>query len=255
MKKALSIILLSLIIAGTFGFVILKYSAQGTENSFFNQKLRSDFARSPALRQIFGLHFDGDGRSDYLGPRYKKIVIEVDLMEGLEASNLGLEMLRQKVESVTGKPTQVKVSEVALPFVPTVRKEQIARLAADHRDLSEAQDTASVYLLFASQFEGEEKLLGLTYQEFGIVVFERALEKFAEVNQDTLPYYQESTALHEFGHQLGLPHGTEGKCLMNERAESNLVARQRPQDVVIDFCQSEKEQIQKTIEQLNNQAI
>jgi hypothetical protein len=252
MKKVLSIVLLLLVILITFSFAILKYSAQGSEDSFFNRHLRASFAIHPTLRQIFSLHFDGDGRADYLSARYQKIVVEVDIMADLEIRQAALDLFAQRVESITGKPTQIVVSETDLPFVADVGRTQIAELTAAHRTHFSGGDTAALYLLLVSRFQDEPQLLGQTFEDYGIVLFDQALADFSRINPDVLSSYEASTALHEFGHQLGLGHNTLPKCLMNEKAETGQAAWESPEDVVTDFCQSEKAQIQETINQLNN---
>ena len=66
---------------------------------------------------------------------------------------------------------------------------------------------------------------------------------FTRENPDILPYYEESTALHEFGHQLGLPHNAEPNCLMNEHADEARALREKTSDVITDFCAFELRQI------------
>lgn len=244
MKKIL-VIILSLIIIISFSFIFLKTQADGPENNFFNRELRVKFANFLLLRQILYLHNDGDGKTDYLGKHYDKIFIEVDTMKS-ESINIDvLNQLAQKIQAVTSKPVSYFVSDTAIPYKNSLNASEIDTLVNRYRNYKSAGDTATLYLLYLSQQENEPKTLGLTYQEYGLILFENALIEFTKNNPLTLPNYELSTALHEFGHQLGLPHNSEPGCLMNEHAEKNQVARERPQDVIINFCGLEEQQIKE----------
>src|SRR3989344_9068101 len=105
MTRSLVTCLLLLVILFTFGFVVLKSQANGPDDNYFNRELRSRFAVYPILRSILNLRFDGDARADYLGADYKKIVIEVDLMEDIGVHYEALDLLRSRIENITGKET------------------------------------------------------------------------------------------------------------------------------------------------------
>ena len=97
-NSIISVLVLLAIILATFGYVVLKSQALSDEDNYFNQNLRSGFAASLFWRQILDLHLDGDGKADYLRPRYKQILIEVDIMQGLSAQIGGLDSLKDKIQ-------------------------------------------------------------------------------------------------------------------------------------------------------------
>ena len=240
MSKSLAIIGLLMVILVSFGFVTLKLAASADEHNWFNKHWRSTFAANPRMRGLLGLHFDGDGRADYLGPQTKHILIEVDAMDSVPVDYQALDMLISKIGTVTGKDVEYVVSDQNVPVAKVVNKEKIGDIVKQYRNFENHGDTATVYLLFMNEYTDESKLLGLTYKEYGIVIFAKALQDFTDNNRKALLLYEESTALHEFGHQIGMNHNNEPGCLMNEHAESAHMALQNPQDVITDFCAYEK---------------
>jgi predicted Zn-dependent protease len=246
MKKFFVILGLLIIIVLSFGYVFLKIQAQGAEDDYFNQHWRAKFAEVPWLRHILALHNDGDARADYLGNRYQKILMEVDVMENLEPNLSALGLLTKRIAEATGKPTTYLVSDRNLPFQKEETAEDLDKVVKRFRTYHDAGDLATLYLLYANQMANEPELLGKTYHEDGIVIFAGALENFTRDNPKTFANYEASTALHEFGHQIGLIHNQQPGCLMNEHAESSHVARENPEDVVVDFCILEKDEIVKS---------
>lgn len=244
MKKFFVIVVLLLIIVFSFGFAWLKSQAQGAENNYFNSRLREKFARIPLWRTVLGLHYDGDAKADYLGHRYRKILIEVDVMDKTEVNLAALDLLVEKIAASTGKPTTYLVSDQSIPYKETLNSQQIGDLVTRYRNHQSQGDTAAVYLLYGSRDEHSPSLLGSTYREDGIILFEDSLQQFTAENPKILADYEESTALHEFGHQLGLPHNNVPFCLMNERADEILAITERPGDAIVDFCKFEKDLIQ-----------
>lgn len=240
MKRVLTISVLVIIIVLSFGFVILKVLAAGNDQSSFNRKIRPMLAAQPGLRQILSLHYDGDGRADYLGKRYKKILIEVDLATATTIRLAALDLLKTRIEEVTGKETTYIISDREMPYYRELSKEKIVKLALKYRNYHQTRDTATLYLMSLPKFTEQPTRLGMTHQEYGIVLFGEALADFTEDSPNTLINYEVSTALHEFGHQLGLPHNQEPGCLMNERAEIAHGALENPEDVITDFCEYEK---------------
>lgn len=240
MKKFLIIVILLLIILLSFGFAALKTAAQGRDDNYFNRHLRARFDRQPWLRNVLGLHYDGDAQTDYLGNRYKKILIEVDLMQNEVVQLSTLQGIAEKIGAATGKPTSYVVSDKDVPYALTTDDTRLGPLIRKYRNYKNSGDTATLYLLFASRDAGDGQTLGKTYQEYGLILFTDELQNFTRSNPDTLPNYEISTALHEFGHQIGLPHDTEPGCLMNETVEESRQAKERPADVVTDFCAYEE---------------
>jgi|GEM_PF-781627 hypothetical protein len=243
LKKFLTVLGLLLIIILSFSYVALKLLANGSEGNFFNKNYRAKFAANPFLRQLIGLHFDGDAKSDYLGSRYKKILIEIDQMEGLDLPKPAMDLLAKNITAATGKEVVLDYSDV-IPFQPNVSTADIDKLVKQYRNASFASDSAKLYLLYLPQFDDNVDHLGSTYQEYGMLLFDTALRNFTKDSPDTFNNYVESTALHEFGHQIGLQHNQQPDCIMYEYADENHVIRENPSDVVTDFCDYEKSLIE-----------
>ncbi len=235
--KKISELLLIIVIITTFSFIFLRVLSNSPGNNFFNDNLRRDFAKSPLLRTIFSLHFDGDAESDYLGKKYKEIIVEVDQMEGLNLSPTAESLLMTRMQEITGKKVSIIYSST-IPYKDMVSQEDLKNYSTLYRSYN-SKDIASVYVLLLSQRGDLEYHLGSTFEEYGILLFDAPLKNFTYLYPQTYDLYLVSTALHEFGHQLGLDHNNELNCLMNETVE---VSIRRPllRDVITDFCDYEK---------------
>lgn len=243
MKKLLVICFLFIVIGLSLSFSWVKIQASGPDDNYFNRELRSRFTAVPFFRHVLSLHYDGDARADYLGGKYKKIVIEVDTMQDIGARYEALDLLRDRVRQITGKPTSYIISDNNILYEREVDETGIEKLVKQYRNRESSDDTAVLYLLYASSSADQPDLLGLTYQEYGIILFYNALQDFTDENPKVLVNYEASTALHEFGHQIGLPHNERQNCLMNKSAEMAHIPREIPEDVITDFCEHEKNAI------------
>jgi predicted Zn-dependent protease len=244
MRKAVTIIFLLLVIVAAFSFVAIKLLATGPDTNTFNTKYRPLLTAYPLLREMFRFHYDGDARADYLSDRYGKIMIEVDEMEGLEISDRVLISISKKISENTGKET-VFIRSDKIPYSKTVSLEDIDQLTKKYRNYIYAKDTAKVYVLYLSQLSGElSSDIGATHEEYGIALFDTPLRGLTSRNPEVFDRYVASTALHEFGHQLGLPHNENLGCLMNSGVDEGDVVREGTDDVIVDFCDYEKSLIQ-----------
>lgn len=242
MKKIITLFLLLLILAIII-FFILRFGLASTEDNFFNKNFRSFFAKYPIARYILALHFDGDAKTDYLGNKFGKILIEVDTMDGMEISTHALDILKEKIQAVTKKPVEYIESDSIIPYKETVTDQDLQKLHTLYRNYYIKNNEAILYLLVVSLDADKSTYMGSTLNEDGLVLYRDQIKIFTQDSPSTLSNYEESTILHEFGHQIGLPHNNEPKCLMNESAEMAHVAQERPIDVVVDFCDYEKELI------------
>jgi predicted Zn-dependent protease len=244
MKKIIIIFLLLIIIFTAFGYVFLKYSAQNTGSNFFNDNLRYKFARYPLMRQILGLHFDGDARADYLGLRYKTIKIKIVPMNGLYLSENTAKIFSDKIRETTVKPTAYSYYP-NVSYKPTSSSEDLQK-ELDSLGYAWSPTEAVVYVLIASQKNDDSNLLGSTVGENGIVLFENTLaNNMRSDSPKNLENYTATLLLHEFGHQIGLEHNSLPDCLMNEKTEFS--DQGRLLEKLDDFCDFEKQEIKKMV--------
>jgi hypothetical protein len=238
--KILVIIVLLGVIIISFGFVYFKVSAQNTGSNYFNDNLRHKFARYPAVRQILGLHFDGDAKADYLGNRYQNITIKIISMEGLDISDEAAEVFAKRVENITGKKTKY-LFYPNIPYKSLIGAEELRKSLGS---MGSSQD-AVAYVFIVSQ-DADSEILGSTVLENGMVLFKNPLTNdMWKDNEENVDSYIASLLLHEFGHQLGLGHNSVSGCLMNEKAEFSDGGRLLRE--INDFCEFEKKQIKKSV--------
>jgi hypothetical protein len=243
MRKAVTIILLILVIVAAFSFAAIKLLAYGPDTNTFNTKYRPKLTAYPWLRSLFSFHYDGDAREDYLGDSYQKILIEVDEMKGLKISDSALILLSKKIADNTGKEV-VFVRSDEIPYSESVDLSEIDELGKKYRNYIYSKDTAKIYLMYLSKLSGElSSDIGATREEYGIMLFDAPLRGLTARNSELFDRYVVSTALHEFGHQLGLGHNENPGCLMNSGVDEGNVVREDVSDVVIDFCDYEKQSI------------
>lgn len=250
MKNKLIITGLLAVIIVTFGFVGLKLQAAGPDDNYFNQHLRSGFARYPLFRQILGLHYDGDAAADYLSGRYDRVAISIAAEAGVELAPKVLRDFADKLTEITGKKISYGVSPTQIPTADVAAKTPL-QLEVGYRKLHSESRTATLFLLLLDSDPQTPDLLGSTLGEDGIILYVGALKDFTSRFPRTESKYEFSTLLHEFGHQLGLAHNNFENCLMNEHAEHGESFIELPSDVLVDFCQREYGQILKIREQFN----
>lgn len=246
MKKIIAVFILFITIITAFSFVYLKISANGREENYFNAKWREKFSKIYFFRQTIGLHYDGDARSDYLGGKNEEIIIEIDSMkEGFKIEAGQLDEFAEKIKKVTGKKVSYFYSDNDLPFNSASNYEDLARLEKEYRE-KKKRKKSNLYLLVASSLKDNPMRLGSTLKEDGVVLFSSALADLMNGNQarnrtQVFNGIIIGTLLHEFGHQLGLPHNNKPDCLMNEQAEYSDYMKTK--NVITDFCEYEKESI------------
>ncbi len=243
MKKFIIYFLLIITIIGSFGFVILKSSAMGRTDNYFNKNFRESFSDSIFLRKVLGLNFDGDAKSDYLGKHYSEITIEVDAVTGYSISPSTMGSVAAMIEALTGKKTTFVYSDEHLPYSGSQSLDELEFITSKHRDLSLSDNSALLYVLAIGSDFDEPDFLGSTINENGIVIFEDTLLGFTEINPQLYEMFILSTILHEFGHQLGLGHNMDPKCLMNEEADQRSLVFQNPNEVVVEFCAEEEQEL------------
>ena len=234
------ILLIVIAILGTF--IYLKLQVSGDPNSTFNQSTRYTLGKHPWLRTIFSLRSFGDARAEFFsgsGP----IIIEwfKPQTEDMDFSGV-LDKFSQAVAGYTGR--EVKVTRSGSVDDSTLA---IANLAVYKLNASVKESGGGSALLVFFTFDyspRDNNELSATYEETGMVIALTAHKKFAQDYSQDLNTYLLSSLSHEFGHQIGLSHNTDPKCIMSLHAGIDgkpleSYGRTTPQD----FCQVEKEQI------------
>ncbi len=239
-KKVITIIILIFIITVTSSYIFFKIEAQSLEGNYFNNNLRVSLGRYPVMRRVLGLHFDGDAKADYLGPRYGSIAIRVISMKGLSIDSGILKSLSEKIQKTTGKPTRYVLWDMEMPFAASSSVEDL-RAYLKRETFSGSSKGVSLYLMVANELEGQSDQIGSTVQENGIALFDSSLLKYEHSDGEIFDQFAIGVLLHEFGHQIGLAHNDYPGCLMNpsiEFSDSNRVS-----EIVDDFCQEERQEM------------
>lgn len=236
MRNILYTIILCVVLAFFGSVVYFAIASRGDQKNYINMHWRYKVARHPAMRQLFNLHDDGDARSEYLGNNKKRIAIRIGLIEEAHMSDGVWDELAQDIQRTTGKDTAFEVvNRAVVDASADVVFDQLLPVKPE-------PTTAYVYVAVLNQSTDNPLTLGLTYHENGIILYNAALQQFAP---DALSFnaYTISTALHEFGHQVGLQHNDHEGCLMTDHAETDHIAKANPKEIVSDFCDFEKDLI------------
>lgn len=238
MKKLFTAILLLVLIVSTFTFSVLKIMSLGPSSNYFNSKLRPQLDKSILARKILSLHNDGDGRFDLLGDKTKSILLEVVAMQSLNVDAKVSYDLADKIQQITGKKTSV-IFDPPIPYQDSVSSKDVDQIAAGQKYHS-GDGEAVLYIMMLSSKSGDDKNIGLTHNEDGVIGYIDAIHKFVPNNNKLANMYLYSTLLHEVGHQFGLAHNEEPNCLMNPEAEISPSASYDLNNIVLDFCDYEK---------------
>jgi hypothetical protein len=242
MKQLIKIVSLLVIIILTATFISVRLLARGSEDNYFNSNYRSKLTQTKILRDIFALHDNGDGKADYLSKKSSLITVNIFMMDGLRLDDSVIQDLQEKVAAITGKSVLIKVDRTYIPYKDNVSLKE--REAYENKSL-DSRKSSSLNVLLLSEDLDEPLLLGITFKEHGVVIFNDAIKEFTANSPSTFNPYQLSTILHEFGHQLDLEHHTVPGCLMSEHAELSHVAKFYPEEVIVEFCDYERDLILK----------
>jgi len=238
-RKTLITIALLLVIGFSGFFVWVKVQSGGNESSYFVQHLRPWLTRSVTGRFLFDLHGAGDARREFLHAG-NQIELVIASMTGLAPSAPVGEQLANRMAQATGNSVTATFSDQAIPYTDKVAEDRLAVLLDDLSPRS--WRPAKFYVFFLSRATERQTLLGLTYRENAAVVFTDTIKSDFKNKAPLQSSFMISTALHEFGHQLGLDHNNQPGCLMNESADVSTWYGFDPR-VVTNFCNFEKQEL------------
>lgn len=171
----------------------------------------------------------GQRAPDYLRPQpYTSILVELDFVDGSEPEASAVSLLRQRFESVTGKPVEVVrtggVEGKGASHRYTIA--EIRDLEEQHRSQHSAGSRAVLYVLYLDggyvEDTNDAKTLGVTYRGSAIAMFKANLRFASKANaldlgKPTLEAVEKSVLVHELGHALGLVN--KGTPMMTPRED------------------------------------
>ncbi len=195
-------------------YIYIYWQSHRDLNSGFNQTTRFQIGKKPWARKLWALHNDGDARAQYLLGSEPMIVeiVRPDSIDFHEELNTNL---RKKLGKILGRPVQTfSVDFIKQGNLTEDDIENIVHTKQRHN----LPDQPHFFIILADSYEGEGLELGKTYQEFGMLLSNKRLKEVsADLGATSVDQYMESTILHEFGHQIGLPHNQDEDCIMNEK--------------------------------------
>ena len=172
--------------------------------------------------------------------KYKKIVLEIQYVQGFEPQNATVENLKTFMGQHLNKPEGIAVKLTPLPASdfgkPSYSAEDIYAIEQKYRQEFTTPDAIAIYFFFAdSRYSGDNgnsKVLGVAYQNTSMAMFEKTIQDLSgSLTQPGRSKLESVVMQHELGHILGLvnvgsdmvtnhqdaPHGhhcTNTDCLM-----------------------------------------
>jgi predicted Zn-dependent protease len=244
--RSLFITFLTVIILFTFGFAVAKAGSLGEDDNWFNANLRAKLSRSVLLRSGLSLNNPGDAAYDYLADRKQRVIIEVDVQQGLEFSTGTLAEVERQIMEITGKTVEIRLSSVVASANSSFNDSDLRQLKDNYHTVRPMKSQAVFYILLVNRYAEDPNQIGTTLGAEGSVVFADAITDLRTEKSNL----EVSTILHEFLHLLGIGHVDEEDCIMNAAIE---VGGIRGRNVSTDFCPTELELINQTKDTINNQ--
>ena len=213
----------------------------------------------------------GDFAKSYLqGGKYKRIIIEIDYVEGHRPSAQALDILRNRINLYCDKPDGEVIFQDAITTSQSqYTDDDIRDLEDKHRNYDKTSSDIVIYVLYLDgEYKKDSNVLGIAYGPSSIAIFKEKIDSIAipvwAINLVDSTDYESSVLVHEFGHLLALVniiykserkhesayqhHCIHEECVMYHSVESasikNLVTQENPKPPS-DFCNDCKDDLSK----------
>lgn len=148
---------------------------------------------------------------------YKKLVVQIDYVNGYEPTQTALNHLKSFLEQRLNKSAGIEfnLNAVSSPGKNTLSISEIQKLEKDRRRLYTKGDVITAYLFFADadydQNTGSRQVLGLAYGTSSMVLFNKTIRNLSGgLGQPSVSTVEATVAEHEFAHILGLVNNGTG---------------------------------------------
>lgn len=225
-------------------FIYVSVKTHGDLNSSFNQTYRFKLGKYSVLRALFGLHNDGDARAQYLlspGPLVVEIVnpLEFNVPDDVIGN------FTKKIQNLIGREVVVYNTDNISPG--SLNESDLEKIVKEKRRHF-LPGQPNLFIIYAEDYSDRSEEVGKTYKEFAVLLSHNRLKEVTSQYPEAFKQYLETTVLHEFGHQIGLPHNQQNGCIMNikvdrPKAQGFFSGIYTPND----FCDFEKESLKNII--------
>jgi hypothetical protein len=216
MKTFLEIVLLLFLI----GLGALIYSLHVAEpNNLLNKELRPILQKSHVARKVFSLNKPGDYRYAYVSSKTPEIMVELDMLAGIEPNQFVERWIEQMIaESVKKYGSVALVQEITDGYKESYTYEELEELDRKHRSQEFAKQPGYLHVLYLTRSADEPTNAGMVLNDQAIFVFIDVIKELSE-REDIRARVEQSTLMHEWGHLLGLNHTEAENCVMSEKVE------------------------------------
>lgn len=152
----------------------------------------------------------GENAFFYLSAQIPRMIVEIDMMEGLELQPATIELLRARLQSVMDRPGALEIITSVIPRAG--RSEWTADdIWANQERFRDHDSTRDEVVLYMHVLEGEPKdsgAIGIAYSSSSTVIFLERIRNAAATPLVTAEQIERSTTVHEVGHLLSLVNMT-----------------------------------------------
>jgi hypothetical protein len=192
-----------------------------------------------------GGSYDGKGvgqsAHDFLsGTTFTNIHLEIQYAPGMKPQDASVNNLVNFLSAYLNKPSGINVSETQVSSIgkTSAGLTDVTNFESANRSLFTSGNTLAVYILFADAAYTTNGVVGLSYKNTSMVLFEKTIQaNSGGIAQSSTTKVESGVLEHEFGHLLGLvnngtpmvvdhedtahpPHCNNSNCLMYYETET-----------------------------------